>query len=125
MIFVVFSQVVADYGDERVLYVNSFNYLKKGRRSDTVEVELVGEPNCPADILFIMQRVGQIYLLVRFYEVETQCHPVMGVPVISGLQRKTDPKSYMVIEPDQIAGHAHLIPDFDRPQYFWWDHVKA
>ena len=51
-------------------------------------------------------------VLVRYYTVVQNEHPVMKVPYL----RKRDPAerdSYGCFELETITGHAHVVPDFD------------
>ena len=101
-------------------------------RSDPVEISAGGpdELNDVADVLLYFctppgNDLYKEYVLVRYYTVVQNEHPVMKVPYL----RKRDPAkrdSYGCLELETITGHAHVVPDFDctTKGYFFWDLVQ-
>ena len=108
-------------------------------RADPVELLVAPDPdgtkplNDVADVLLFFQHspTGTQYALVRYYTVQRgvgangYLHRKMMVPRI----KTRNPRlltTYGCIEVTQIAGHAHIVPDFESPSdgtasFYFWD----
>lgn len=148
----VFRVCEFDYGREKIRFVASENYMMKGPRNDTVQVDLGHNMlNRPAKLLFFfgnshqgplpsdhddtIQDPGQAatervirvvqYALVLFYEIDTWCHPIMQRPHCR-LKGRHDVASYQVLELCNIKSHERVVTDFDddTSTYYFWDKLE-
>ena len=106
-------------------------------RYDDVEIRVEGEMNHAAKVRFFLRclQTNTIYALVQqWYKMDQSVnmanqsgvsyfHPTFQVPHCK-LMNRFHKDSYQLVEANNIAGHAHIISDFDTPGYFWWDLVN-
>ena len=137
-----------------IRFVAAMNYRKTAKnRFDCVEVSLEDEPNHPARLLafFGLTRTHpmanaeveqggfeegqdeegdglpdcQMFALVHYLNIDTALHPDLMVPRCSMQDPTNHYNSYHIVSVESIAGHAHMVPDFDdsTQRHFWWDRI--
>ena len=102
-------------------------------RYDNVEIRVEGQMNHAALVRFFLKclETKRIYALVQWYIMDqsdnmayqsgvSYFHPIFQVPHCK-LMNRFQEASYQLVEASNIAGHAHIVSDFDSPGYFWWD----
>jgi hypothetical protein len=136
----VYQKLEIDFGFEKILYIASANYLRKGPRFDCVEVDLGGtEPNHPAKLVCFVSSVRwqplqedkeddeegdpseDIYAIVQYYDVLDWEHSILANPLCK-LSDSSNEDNYHVISAKSIKWHAHMVPNFDAPlsgETFW------
>ena len=133
--FRVYNLATLDFGQERTRFL--CNALDPGKRNDDVEIQLEGEENHPARLLFFAGRhsskamdtepenpTDDLYAVVMYYQISTWNHPIINKPRCRRGNPR-DQRSFHIINIESIVGHAHIIPDFDDPTetFFFWDKV--
>lgn len=121
----VYSKFIIDFGEEKVLFVNSECYLGKGRRSDCVEVALATEPPSPAEVVwFFEDLVKAKKVLVKWFKpMQPFVQPQLSAKMFMA-SAPTVPSNYTICDVDSITGHAHMVPNYDNPTIVYWDVIN-
>lgn len=129
----VWHQFVLDYGEERVVFVNSPNYRNTGPRRDFIGVRTLGRARpFPCEVLAYFGHETKPMALVRDFMFVTHAADSGGFEA-AVVQRspKTRDSAYAVVEAVMIMGHAHLVPVFDgvdakaSSKLFWFDDLTV
>ena len=128
-----FNGAIVDFGQDRTRFL--CDALAPEFRNDDVEIQLEGEANHPAQLLFFcgkgrskpmnkepINAADDLHAVVMYYDITTWNHHILNRPRC----RKGNPKderSFHIINVESIVGHAHIIPDFDDPTgtFYFWD----
>jgi hypothetical protein len=109
-----------------VAYVASPNYLLRGPRYDSCEVSLGavidGREWAVRLICFFMCDLGK-YAVVQFYEITSLVNPIDQLLAVykMALMPDAEEDTYGVVPIEALQCHAHLVPNWDTPDEYYWD----
>jgi hypothetical protein len=135
----VYKKLEVDFGHEKIFFVASGNYRRRGPRYDSVELNMTNsndyQPALVATFFSKHKRMPlqdvetdespQMFAIVQDYKVLSTSHKLMRQPHCR-FADPADETSYHVVNVRAIAGHAHMVQDFTDHlgSRLFWDRVK-